>query len=511
MYTIQHRTCKIMTSIEADNKIYLDIYKQNPPHPAYIAGFIDGDGCIFIRKIKDGYQSGISLTQCRTNILQILRYHFGGSITTTSNRNNKVENIINCQGYIDKYNRRNQYNLIIRSNEYSIILEYVKENLVIKNIQIQSLHHFSKLVNKQDENFEKDKLFQLCKNANIQTNITSENLQRINNEYIAGIFDAEGCIYINLNCKKYYISITQKKYPVVLEQIKIYLGYGFITNENKYKIYNADDCLKFIQCIKNHLIVKYRQIISFETFLNTNEASVKLSMYEICNVEKHQFEIFTVLNQNNIGKEGYYNALQNRLNRENENKNKNENVIIVKKRQQEDSNTNIISRCIEKTKETKQKMSISIRNSKNGISDETILLVRKYIAERKTNIEIQQILNLPRHTVSRIKNNILVCRNETKPEKQNITKEQQNINKRKITLDEILIVIDKIYENESLVNILYYLSEERKNKHIHNSLSIDIIKNIKRSLTSHKLPFYKREVSQNVYEKYNKTMLEISK
>jgi hypothetical protein len=38
--------------IELDNEKHLSRFKLAPPSPSYIAGFIDGDGCIFIRKIK---------------------------------------------------------------------------------------------------------------------------------------------------------------------------------------------------------------------------------------------------------------------------------------------------------------------------------------------------------------------------------------------------------------------------------------------------------------------------
>jgi hypothetical protein len=85
-------------------------------------------------KIKDGYQSGISITQCRTNILQIIRYHFGGTITTTKSRNNFEDIMNDC--YYDKYNKRNQFNLIIRSNEYQLLLEYIKNSIIIKKTQI---------------------------------------------------------------------------------------------------------------------------------------------------------------------------------------------------------------------------------------------------------------------------------------------------------------------------------------------------------------------------------------
>ena len=109
--------------ISEDNQNHLHRFTSTPPHPSYISGFIDGDGCIFIRKITDGYQSGFAITQCRTNILQIIRYHFGGSITTSFNRNNKITNLMNEENEYYKYNIRNQYNLLIRHNEYQILLE----------------------------------------------------------------------------------------------------------------------------------------------------------------------------------------------------------------------------------------------------------------------------------------------------------------------------------------------------------------------------------------------------
>ena len=40
-----------MTKIEEDNLFHLKRFSKEPPHPSYISGLIDGDGCIFIRKI----------------------------------------------------------------------------------------------------------------------------------------------------------------------------------------------------------------------------------------------------------------------------------------------------------------------------------------------------------------------------------------------------------------------------------------------------------------------------
>ena len=40
-------------NIIEDNKQKLELYKTKPLHPSYISGLIDGDGTIFIRKIKE--------------------------------------------------------------------------------------------------------------------------------------------------------------------------------------------------------------------------------------------------------------------------------------------------------------------------------------------------------------------------------------------------------------------------------------------------------------------------
>ena len=133
------------TIIETDNVAHLLRYKNAPPSSSYISGIIDGDGCIFIRKLKQGYQSGITITQCRTNVLQIIRYHFGGSITTSKKRNDRVENIMTEDKLYHKYNRRNQYNLMLRSNEYKLLMDYIRHSIIIKQPQLECLNEFYNL------------------------------------------------------------------------------------------------------------------------------------------------------------------------------------------------------------------------------------------------------------------------------------------------------------------------------------------------------------------------------
>ena len=484
--------------IETDNQTHLQRFKNKPPHPSYIAGFIDGDGCIFIRKITDGYQSGFTITQCRTNILQIIRYHFGGSITSSTNRNNKTINLMNEENeYYHKHNIRNQYNLLIRNNEYQILLEYLQNSFIIKENKYQCLYEFNKLVNLPNKYEEKNELYKICSENNVKTTIIESNLYKLNIEYIAGLFDAEGCLYIN-NKKytKFYISIAQKNHPQILYEIVKYLGVGIIDCENKFKIYKKFDCLKFIQLVKPHLIVKYNQAIAFETFLQTNDNNIKEQMYTICNREKHEIEVFTDLNKNDNGKEGYLDTLRLRNIKEQICKEiHNKQVYKDKSEKMSGEGNHNYGKTF--SEETKKKMSISIRKAKGGVSDEIIIQVRKMISDNYKNIDIQQTLTLPRHTITRIKNGEIVCSYEEKKERTSLTQEQVNLSKRKICSDDIIFVIEKIIEKWKPMQILDYYIEHNK-----NNITIDIIKNIKRNLTSGKSVIYKSELSEERYNYY---------
>lgn len=182
-------------SIIEDNKQKLELYKNKPIHSSYISGLLDGDGTIFIRKINDGFQSGISLCQSRTNILQILRFNYGGIITKPSNI--FTEDIFNEYGYYDINNKRNSYTLIIRSNEYKFLLEYIKDSIILKKNQIDYLKEFSELVNKPNKLEEKEKLYLLCFEQNSIKTQKSYDYSKLNIEYIQGLFDAEGHIFVS--------------------------------------------------------------------------------------------------------------------------------------------------------------------------------------------------------------------------------------------------------------------------------------------------------------------------
>jgi hypothetical protein len=494
------------TLIESDTQKQLQRFKNSPPHPSYIAGMIDGDGCIFIRKILHGYQSGISITQCRTNILRVIRYHFGGSITTSAKRNNKVVDKLDETGeFYHKHNVRNQYNLLLRSNEYKILLDYIRFSMIIKQSQIECVNDFYKLTDIPNVVEEKEALYTKCTTANKDKILDETNLSRMNIEYIQGLLDAEGCFYINKNnINSFYISIAQKNNPVILEKIKQFLGFGNIEEHTNFVINKKNDCLKFIALVKDGLIVKYNQAVAFETYLTTTDIDVKYEMYKICNQEKHKIEQFNDVNCNSEGKDGYLELMRLR-----EIKDKVCKAIHLKQIYKEKSEkmTGAGNHNFGKLKsdETKKKMSTSIRDARGGVSDEIIIKVQTLISEGKKNMEIQVLLNLPRHTVSRIKNGGIVCRTDEKEKKEDktpLSKEAQNIKKRKIHLEEMCIVIEKLMKDEKPIAILKHLDTLRLKQQIKNDLTTNIIQNIRKCIKQDTLPFYKSEVSPEKYAHY---------
>jgi hypothetical protein len=275
--------------------------------------------------------------------------------------------------------------------------------------------------------------------------------------------------------------------------------------------------------MKPGVIVKYNQVIAFETFLNVSDQFTKHEMYKICNKEKHEIENFINLNQNDQGKDGFHKKMNKEIETININilptlfDEMNDNCNSVKQNINEEIKNQVYKEKSEKMKgdgnhnfgkefseEHKKKMSTSIRDAKGGVSDETILEVRRLFSEGKTNIEIQELLQLSRHNVTRIKTGIIVCRTEEKVVKDKSTQEERNIAKRQINLDEILIVIDKIIKNDQPMVILDFLNARRLSYKNYNNLTINIIKNIKRSMTQNpdKLPFYQSEMTIEKYEYY---------
>jgi len=342
-------------------------------------------------------------------------------------------------------------------------------------------------------------LYAQCSKYNEKCELDENNLSRLNVEYISGLFDAEGCVFIGNKSIK--ITIAQKNHPEILHSIQKFLHYGKVERNIEFIVQKKSNCLNFIQLVKPYVIVKYNQILALETFLTTADISTKEQMYKICNEEKHKIEYFTDLNQNEKGKDAYLEIVKVR-----ELKEKLCGQIKLQQFYKEKSykmrgeGNHNFGKVF--TEECKRKMSLSIRDSKNGVSDEIINKVREMIQSGHKNTEIQNLMNLPRHTVTRIKNGILVCRNKDKSIRTSLTQAEVNISKRKIFPLEIILTVEKYIEGWSPMKILDYLIEERNKLLIPNTITIDIIKNIKRNIKNEKRILYENEISAEEYSHF---------
>ena len=286
-----------MSNIVEDNIEKFNKYIETPPHPSYISGFIDGDGSISIMKIKDGYNPRTSIAQSRTNVLLIICHHFGGFI-----QQNKTESKAT----------RAQYTYINRGKTLSKFVDYIKDHILIKKTQIDALSEFMEYYNRHNKSDIKEKLCQTVLSANKIKIPLEINSSQLNDYYLAGFFDAEGCIMIRKKkngdlTKGVSIKITQKNNPSMLLAIQRYLGYGKIEGFNWILYGNVNNsCSDFISRIINYSIVKYNQLIEFKKFLETlnigkriydDEISNKRNkIYEMIQIEKHESENIDEIN-----------------------------------------------------------------------------------------------------------------------------------------------------------------------------------------------------------------------
>lgn len=220
--------------------------------PYYVSGFFDGDGSICITQ---GLSLQIMFSQCVKSVLLKFQSIFGGSIYTRNMDHHE--------------NRRDQHSLRICGLECEKILKYLLKGSIMKLEQVKVAVKLLNMINMTGLEEEKVKLRERMRTLNKQYKKThNKPYERMNWEYISGIFDAEGCVYLkaikrkdgSVRHKFVYIKITQKNDYKLLDTIKEFTGHG-ITSDKTSWIVNRMDFAKFdLNKILPHLIVKKEQV-----------------------------------------------------------------------------------------------------------------------------------------------------------------------------------------------------------------------------------------------------------
>lgn len=248
--------------------------------PFYIGGFFDGDGSICIDK---KFTLQISFSQCPSEILFNLQGIFGGCIYV--------------RDMSDNPNQRDQHNLRICGRECEKILAYLDIGSIMKWDQIQVAKRFIKMNNLQNLIEEKTKLRDEMKILNQSYKKThNKRYDCVNWEYIAGIFDAEGCIHLKKKKKKNgdfrfcfgYIKITQTNDYHLLDAIRNFVGHGKSHSKEYWKTERIDFAKYDLKKIVPLLVVKQKQAKWCLDFFETEDEIQKEDLYKKIKEDIHK-------------------------------------------------------------------------------------------------------------------------------------------------------------------------------------------------------------------------------
>jgi hypothetical protein len=302
-----------------------NLFRKYILDPSYLAGFIDGDGSIYITE-KLSLQ--IAIAQCNIDILLLINKHFKytGNIYLSSdienidisnellekikhiendNNNNKNDKLINFKPI-----RRKCYVLRFTGATCKEVLEFIKNTLVIKHKQSKLGLEYTSLIRTQNTT-KKNEYMKKISELN-KTHYIPILKDRINHTYICGLIDAEGCIRVDTKNNKVMtngsLKISQMKHPTVLHEIKEYFGLGSIHKDlnkdneyiDSYLLITYNKIKKFLNDNIRYFVVKRLQIDLFKELYKlksiTNSPEVneyKIKYYREIHLDKHKTSTVT--------------------------------------------------------------------------------------------------------------------------------------------------------------------------------------------------------------------------
>lgn len=233
----------------------------------YLGGLWDGDGTFNIYCNKSsgkisGYTLKIELPQSYKPLLEIIKLKYGGNIYTYENRS------------LGKDNTRIQHCYRICGEEGYKLASDLYQGCRIKKRQAELCLKYIPLVSKKYTGDQKQELMIEMQRLNIKKVYENENFPDVNENYIAGIFDAEGCISLSKKNGEYiradpYVQISQKNHPTILHMIKNYFNYGNVRKNTKWVLENQKGISDFITRYENKVIVKKKQCELIKRFLKS--------------------------------------------------------------------------------------------------------------------------------------------------------------------------------------------------------------------------------------------------
>lgn len=220
---------------------------------SYFAGFIDGDGCIAVTKPGSiRVRGNQSQSHGIPDVLQALKQAYGGTFAINHNRTR----------FYPK--RRKCYKWGLDGIDALPAIKDVAEHALLKANQAQEIFNFVTTYDTHLCSQIYDKLHQM-KSLDSYRQVKMKN-ERLNLPYIAGFFDAEGCIQI---AAKASVSIVfaQKSSLALLEAINAFFQNSGTVFQNGALIFCGCHAENVLKAILPHLIVKKDQaVLALEAF-----------------------------------------------------------------------------------------------------------------------------------------------------------------------------------------------------------------------------------------------------
>ena len=197
---------------------------------AYIAGFFDGEGCITaIRSSKNGHRYGItaSITQKSRGILDLIKSYFGGYVVIQ--KRNRRENDYICRLRFSVVATRVFLEaiapyLIVKKEQAQIAIEYHQLRMLSK-VKRDGYYYLSENAKRAEINMGKI-MHKLKKQQMPQALLIPKQDESVINSYVAGVFDAEGCVNISKREKHgKYKSIDHYVRCTVTQEVRLLVEY----------------------------------------------------------------------------------------------------------------------------------------------------------------------------------------------------------------------------------------------------------------------------------------------
>lgn len=443
---IKPENIEIVRSVKEFNE---EMYNKLPKLTnSYIAGLLDGDGTILYD--KHSLIPRIEISQCDPYAIFALYKQFGGTIISVIPKNK---------------NARPQYKWTINKCEELLLL--LKNNCIMKSQRAEVVLKLYYELNVKKNNYNIPLLKELFESyENVKKIYTPEIEEyykdRINEDYIAGLFDAEGCITFKTvkNSISVSLIITQRSNPYVLKYIKSYYdnkyNLNFSITLERLLLYSYESTNKFIKTIESNILIKKDQIECFKEVVKcrNNNIDYNRDNYadKLSNLKRHIYKIDFKLEEKNKDKDierdlklVYTSGV----------------IPIRKKKERKKKDYDRISHIVNITMAT--------TNSKRVISDDIIFEVKRKLESGMKQCKIIEEMQLTRDTVSKIARGILLPLSATKEEcmekvckkierktergklsetdKKKIDGENTAISKRAYNKDKCLEILNYTYEN----------------------------------------------------------------